>query len=482
MTFAAEDSIDESPLDRGRSEIPWCASEAIASWERTLAAAERQHVARAFMRGATEVLRLAEPGATPEAWQQLVDDLHAMGRRYGLADAVVQNLMEAATEAPPDAGTKNSPQSEEYSRGTTVAAPEIQPFDTFDASRWDGVPIEPRRWIAHNRIPVGEPGIMSGDGGTGKTKLALQLAVAIPAGLRDWVGGVVDAEGSVIVFSAEEKLKEMHRRTLDVIESRGLSFGDLRGGLHFICDHDDSVLGAVDRHGIVQPTVSLLRLEKTVGTIRPALVIIENAADVYSGSEIDRTNVTRFMRKVLGSLTATCDSTVMLIQHPSVSGLNDGTGRSGSTAWNNAGRWRNNFTRIKDEEGLRQLEIIKNNYGPDGEKVKLRWERGVFVPEFGAAGSPYRAAAERDADELFLRLLEQRNAQGRWVTPNKASGYAPKEFASMPDTGGCTAVALANAMERLLTNKRIAVETFGPPSKQRNRLVVTLPTTLPTGN
>jgi RecA-family ATPase len=195
---------------------------------------------------------------------------------------------------------------------------DIHPFETFDASQWEGVLIEPRRWIAHNRIPVSEPGIMSGDGGTGKTKLALQLAVAIPADLGDWVGGVVDAEGQVIVFSAEEKLKEMHRRTLDIIEHRGLSFRDLRGGLHFICDHDDAVLGSVDRNGIVQPTMSLLRLEKTVAAIRPALVIVENAADVYSGNESDRPNVTRFMRGLLGRLTVPCESTVMLIQHPSV--------------------------------------------------------------------------------------------------------------------------------------------------------------------
>jgi RecA-family ATPase len=360
--------------------------------------------------------------------------------------------------------------------------PPILPFETFDASQWEGVPIEPRRWIAHNRIPVGEPGIMSGDGGTGKTKLALQLAAAIPAGLRDWVGGVVDAEGQVIVMSAEEKLKEMHRRTLDVIESRGLSFGDLRGGLHFICDHDNAVLGAVDRNGIVQPTMSLLRLEKTVAAIRPALVIIENAADVYSGNESDRPNVTRFMRSLLGRLTVPCESTVMLIQHPSVSGLNDGTGRSGSTGWNNAGRWRTNFTKIKDDaDGLRQLEIVKNNYGPDGEKIRLRWERGVFVPE-SAATSPYREAADREVDELFLRLLEQRNAQGRPVTPNKAAGFAPKELAAMPGAEGFTPAALANAMERLLAANRVTVETFGPPSKQRQRLVATLPTTLPTGN
>jgi RecA-family ATPase len=379
------------------------------------------------------------------------------------ADGVRDEPAEAACESTDDGRTNPAKQAE------TRQAAEILPFETFDASRWEGVPIEPRRWIAHNRIPVGEPGIMSGDGGTGKTKLALQLAVAVPASLRDWIGGVVDAEGSVIVVSAEEKLKEMHRRTLDVVESRGLSFSDLHGGLHFICDHDDTVLGAVDRNGIVQPTMSLLRLEKTVAAIRPALVIIENAADVYSGNESDRPNVTRFMRSLLGRLTAPCESTVMLIQHPSVSGLNDGTGRSGSTGWNNSGRWRCNFTRIKDDD-FRQLEIIKNNYGPTGEKVRLRWERGVYVPE-GSTGTPYQAAAMQKVDDLFIRLLEERNAQARWVTPVKAVGYAPKELAAMPSAEGCTAAALASAMERLLATKRIIVESFGPPSKQRQRLI-----------
>ena len=361
-----------------------------------------------------------------------------------------------------DASTKNT------------KPPEILPFETFDASQWEGIPIDDRRWIVHNRIPVGEPGIMSGDGGTGKTKLALQLGAAVSAELPDWVGGVVETHGPVLVFSAEEKLKEMHRRMSHVLEHRGLSFKAMqRGRLHFICDHSDPVLGAVGRiNGVVQPTMSLLRLEKTVELIRPALVIVENAADVYGGNENDRPNVTRFVRSLLGRLTVPCESTVMLIQHPSVSGLNDGTGRSGSTGWNNAGRWRNNFTTIKDDDdGLRQLEIAKNNYGPKGEKVRLRWERGVFVPE-GSAGAPQQAAAQNKVDRLFIQLLEERNAQGRWVTPSKASGYAPKELAAMMGAAGTTAEAFAKAMERLLAAKGIIVDTFGPPSKQRQRLIL----------
>jgi RecA-family ATPase len=354
--------------------------------------------------------------------------------------------------------------------GATTAPTGILPFETFDASQWEGVPLEPRRWIAHNRIPVGEPGIMSGDGGTGKTKLALQLAVAIPASLQDWVGGVVEAEGPVIVFSAEEKLKEMHRRTLDIIDHRGLSFCDLKGGLHFICDTENPILGAVDRNGIVQPTTSLLRLEKTVAAIRPALVIIENAADVYAGNESDRPNVTRFMRGLLGRLTMPCESTVMLIQHPSVSGLSDGTGRSGSTGWNNSGRWRLNFTKVKDSEDLRQLEIAKNNYGPTGETIPLRWERGVFVPESSAAPSPHRAAAESQVDELFLGLLDKFGAQGRDVRSSTGSGYAPAEFEIDPEAkaAGVKAKAFKASMARLFEAGKI-VTVQGKRSKHIER-------------
>jgi RecA-family ATPase len=178
------------------------------------------------------------------------------------------------------------------------------------------------------------------------------------------------------------------------------------------------------------------------------------------------------VRSLLGRLTVPCCSTVMLIQHPSVSGLNDGTGRSGTTGWNNSGRWRNNFTTIKDDDsGLRQLEIIKNNYGPVGEKVRLRWECGVFVPE-GSASAPRQAAAQNKVDRLFIQLLEERNAQGRWVTPSKAAGSAPKELAAMTGAEGTTSEAFAKAMERLLAAKRVIVETVGPPAKRRQRLIV----------
>ena len=64
--------------------------------------------------------------------------------------------------------------------------------------------------------------------------------------------------------------------------------------------------------------------------------------------------------------------------------------------------------------------------------------------------------------------------QGGGLRPERTGRHAIGE--------GCTAAALANAMERLLAAKEIGVETFGSPSKQRQRLVVTPSNRLPTGN
>jgi len=351
---------------------------------------------------------------------------------------------------------------------------DVAPFDTFDASRWEGQPIEERRWIVHNRIPAGEPGIMSGDGGTGKTKLALQLGVAVVAELPDWIGGIVETHGPVIFFSAEEKLKEMHRRVGDILAYLNLSFRDLKGGLHFICDTDDPTLGKIENN-VVQPTRSLLRLEKTAAKIKPALLWIENAADVYAGNEMDRPNVTRFVRSLLGRLTHPSDASVGLIQHPSVSGLQDGTGRSGSTGWNNSGRWRSNFTKIKSKDdepdpGLRQYEVVKNNYGSMGEKIRLKWERGVFVPE-GTASSVERAASESAVDDVFMRCLDAAVAQGRTVSDSTGRNYAPAIFENMPEGKPLKRRAFELAMARLFSARRIRVDTIGPPSKRKSQIV-----------
>jgi RecA-family ATPase len=69
---------------------------------------------------------------------------------------------------------------------------------------------------------------VSGDGGTGKTLLALQLAVGMTADFPDWLNAVIETHGPALIFSAEEKLREMHRRTNDILKHRSLDFDSSR--------------------------------------------------------------------------------------------------------------------------------------------------------------------------------------------------------------------------------------------------------------
>jgi hypothetical protein len=113
---------------------------------------------------------------------------------------------------------------------------------------------------------------------------------------------------------------------------------------------------------------------------------------------------------------------------------------------------------------------VKSNYGPSGEKVRLQWERGVFVPEASASPAA-RAAAEAPVDEAFLRCLDAATAQGRSVGPKASKAWAPSVFEKMPEANGFKCKALEAAMERLFSASRIKVEESGPPSKRRERIV-----------
>lgn len=349
---------------------------------------------------------------------------------------------------------------------------------------WRDVPLEPMRWLATNRIPACDATILSGDGGGGKTTVALQLAVSVERGLGDWLGTTCET-GPVIFFSAEEPDHEMRRRLERVARKRGLEPDEI-AGLHFHFASPENCLLAVSRaDGTMGPTPLFESLAIAAAAIRPVLIIVDSIAATFGGNQNDRVHARTFVA-LFRRLAHDVDCAVLLLDHPSLSGITSGTGRGGSMDWQNATRARLHLETVQGADGItgRVLEMKKSNYGPVGEPARLQWEDGCFVMEGSDAGraTPYRAAAQQGLDDLFVRLLEERNAQGRWVTPNKAAGYAPKELAAMPAAGGATAMALAHAMERLLTAKRIIVETFGPPSKQRQRLVATLPTTLPTAN
>jgi len=355
-----------------------------------------------------------------------------------------------------------------------IAPPDLPILNFINASSWAGQTAAKRRWLVATRIPRSTVTMLSGDGAAGKTTIALQLGVATVRG-TDWLGAVIEEQGPVIFLTAEEDTDEIHRRLDAIVAHHGINMNAL-AGLHILCmPGADVVLGAADRSGVVKATPLLEALERSAVEIHPALIVIEAAADVFAGNENDRSQVRQFIG-LLRRLAIKSDAAVLLIAHPSLTGMASGTGTSGSTGWNNSVRSRLYFSGAKARDSddadpdIRELKVMKSNYGPAGEVVRLRWQRGVFVPE-GGAGGIERIAVEAAIDDAYLDCLDATQGRGQHVGPFTGKAYAPSIFEKMAQSKGYRSKALAAAQERLFDSGRIKVVKIGPPSKAISNII-----------
>jgi RecA-family ATPase len=359
-------------------------------------------------------------------------------------------------------------------------APEGEPSESVElpvisAAAFAGVEPPERRWIVKDMIPDRTVTIVSGDGGGGKTTLKLHLAVAI-AGRCPWLGHNPDP-GPVLFVTAEDEEEEIHRRIYAIAKGLNVELSDLVD-LHIVpLAGQDAVMGAPEgKAALITPTAVFRGLVALVERIRPRLVILDALADVYAGEENARAQARQFIGLLRG-LAIRNDLAVVLIAHPSLSGMASGSGTSGSTAWSNSVRARLYLERVLDEGNreidpdLRVLRVKKSNYGPVGLELRLRSQNGAFVLD-GPAGGFDKLAADSKAERVFLDLLAAFEAQGRDVSPNLSNSYAPSVFEKHPQAEGVTRRQFIAAMERLLASERVRVETSGPPSRRHKRLTI----------
>ena len=321
--------------------------------------------------------------------------------------------------------------------------------------------------------------LLYGDGGTGKSTVALQLAAATAIG-GYWLGVQVNA-GPVFYFSAEDPIEVTHRRLADYAAFSGADLADM-GDLHIApMLGRDCVMATADK-GIVKPTPVFQAVKERLLSMRPALVILDNAIDVFAGDANDAAQVKQFMH-LLSGLSLEADCPVVLLAHPSRAGMSSGTGDGNSVHWSNSARSRLYLTRVltnggdnqpvEDDPAARVLKVMKANYAATGDEIRMRWEEGCFVhaqAERIEPGDEMGAAAK--AERVFLHLLRWHDGRGIPVSAFKSPTYAPSMFVTHPQSEGLTKRRFEQAMTGLLDQRKIEVQEHGPPSKRRSRLVI----------
>jgi RecA-family ATPase len=363
------------------------------------------------------------------------------------------------------------------SEQTAEAEPPSLPF--INMSKWDNEPVPEQQWAVPDRIPLGQTTLFTGEGGYGKSTVQLHLCAAHALGLG-WLNTLPEP-GPSIFFEAEDGEKTIHRRLAAVGTHYSVNFEDMiRGGLHVISLFGcDAVLATPTRSGKIEPTPLYRQLLQAAGDIKPKMIGIASSANVFTGSEIDRTQTQQFIG-LLNRMAMLANGAVVLIAHPSLTGINSDTGLSGSTQWHNAVRARFYLKAIKAEadqqpdNDLRELVFKKNQFGPISANIVLRYRNGLFLPEQSASGLD-RIAREAKADEIFIDLLERFAGEGRNVSHNEsARNYAPATFAKEAEAKKhqLRKADLEAAMRRLFEAKKIRAEDYGRPSQPHSRIII----------
>jgi RecA-family ATPase len=328
-------------------------------------------------------------------------------------------------------------------------------------------------------VPLNQAGLFSGEGGTGKSIIELMKNVAHVSG-KDWLGSLPE-QGGAFYIGAEDDKDEIHIRCAAIAEHYGVTFEELsRGGLKVLCLlGQDATLCASRNGGRIETTALYRQLYEAAGDLKPKNISIDTLSRAFAGNEIDRVQVYGFAQH-MQALAKVANGSVTVLSHPSLSGISSGSGLSGSTAWHGAFRFRQYLRGVKAAEGeqsdgdLRELQFLKNQYGPRGETLVLCYQCGLFLPEAGLS-SLDKVARESKVDEVFLALLRRFTDQNRNVSLKvSANSYAPREFVTtdLAKQHSIKTAELAQSMERLLTAGKIINETYGKPAKPYQRLVV----------
>jgi RecA-family ATPase len=353
-------------------------------------------------------------------------------------------------------------------------APELKPLQWLNMSRWDDEPVPERKWAIKDRVPLNQAGLFSGEGGTGKSIIELMKNVAHVSG-KDWLGSMPEP-GPAIYVGAEDDADELHIRLAAIASHYGVTFKDL-SGLHVLCllGQDATLCAANGKSGKVETTALYRQLYEAAGDIKPKNISIDTLSRAFAGNEIDRIQVYTFAMH-MQALAMVAGGSVTVLSHPSLTGMNSGSGISGSTAWHGAFRFRMYLTSIKPESGeqpdgdLRELQFLKNQYGPKSDAIAVRYQRGLFLPEHGMA-SLDKLAREQKVDEVFLALMARMDSEGRNVSDiPQARNYAATVFPKEREAKGMRKADFESAMRRLFEAGKLHVESYGPPSKLATRL------------
>lgn len=297
------------------------------------------------------------------------------------------------------------------------------PLPFLDLASWADREPDERYFLVPGLIPGGCVTSLYGDGGSGKTLIALWLMVCMASKQTSpWLGEIPRGWKSVGLFS-EDDADEIVRRLQRICSCAEIDFGRIAPNIQALPGVGlDTIVAYFDEAGAIVATPLMTSLLEKVRESGANLLVLDYAAAIFGGNEIDRYQVSSFMRW-LNAVARDHDIAILLLGHPSVDGMKGGRGTSGSTAWRNQSRAFLHLT-VDDEQDdadgrrLITLALTKANYSKVGLTFRIATDGGRFELLDAAEGrrrdkSPRLSASQKVA----IKALNQALTDGGEVSP-----------------------------------------------------------------
>lgn len=285
-------------------------------------------------------------------------------------------------------------------------------------------PSEPPVFVWEGYLPSGEVAMFGAHGGTGKSTLALMLAVSVAIG-RSLFGATV-RQGNALFVSLEDGPNIVRHRLAHICKFWSVDPSSLDGTLQIVDGTEYPELFSAETRGGGKTTDTYSELRRLIQTQKVSLLVVDNASDAYGGDEIQRRQVRAFIR-ALGELAKLSGCAVLLLAHvDKITSRNKnaqgGEGYSGSTAWHNSVRSRLFMTRHNDGNLL--IEHHKSNLGKLQAPIKLQWPDGKLPmlmeeDDYGQSGHDRVSGRLEDAKASpILRMIAEFASREHFCSPS----------------------------------------------------------------
>lgn len=271
----------------------------------------------------------------------------------------------------------------------------------------------PLSWLVKDWMPDATLSVLTGAGGAGKSRIALQLAVAVATGAERFIqteSGAAMLNGrkapqllaaGPVVFAAWETRLLAWQNRLAAVCGQGADRAErirrLAGQLHYVNMRPEGGLWGAAQGAHTSTTGSWLAggnaLLHYAAAVQARLLIIDPLAAAFVQNENDRALVRSFL-SALDQWAEDCNCAVLIISHPPKSD----SAQSGSTDWRNGVQavWTLETAHVKagDEKsnlvpapsGERILRVDKLNEGAPPDPVYLQFIEGRFAEVANPAG------------------------------------------------------------------------------------------------